>query len=98
MLVPRPPAWFDRKLRETNPSLRVHHTGGPQGWQVSQMIPYIKDFGTWEGMRIQELRHRREKIIYVPELGSKVIEELRLCWGPRYRNFDDFVKQVRIQA
>jgi hypothetical protein len=60
------------------------------------MIPYYKNYGDWNGMNFRELKRRREKIIYVPELGSKVLEDLRRCWVPSYRNFEDFVKKMNI--
>lgn len=60
------------------------------------MIPYYKNHGVWEGMNFRELKYRREKVIYTPGLGSKVLEDLRRCWVPSYHNFEDFVKQMNI--
>ena len=98
MLLPKAPSWFTRKLRELNPTLGVAHSGTPNGWRITQKIPYRHDYGWWEGHHITATKYRNEHVMFIPEIGSRVFSELQECHTNRFKTFVDYCKHFNIES
>lgn len=98
-MLPQAPAWFTRHLRVINPTLGARFNPRSQRWEVTQSIKKWMDRGNWNGSRLVELVAVPERIIEIPECGSRVFQDLASLWGPKYNNrFEEFAKIHKIRT
>lgn len=95
-MVNQAPDWFVRHLRSINPSLGVRRKANSRGWEVTQSIPYWKNHGAWQGSPLIELVKVPERVLEIPEIGSRTFFELKKLWAPKF-SYEEFCKVNNIR-
>jgi hypothetical protein len=82
-----------------NPILGVRYNAGAQGWDITQAIPTWTDMGSWDGVRLVELKKQPHHVLTIPAIGSRAFAELRAMWGPKFdKKYDEFCKENKIRT
>lgn len=97
-MTPTAPSWFVKLLKQEHKDLTVDFNISQKQWQISQYIPYNKYYGVYDGIHLWRVERRKEKVLFTPGLGSKIIHDLKQQWNQNYDSLDDFVKKMKIKV
>lgn len=92
----KPPRWFVKALQRLNRHFTVRWVESKQLWAINEGVRWSQFQGFHQGSALYTVGRRPLLGIYVPELGSRVLELVKSRDPRRYRSIEAMVKGMNI--
>jgi hypothetical protein len=93
-----PPQWFQRRLKAFDRRLDCRWSDAHGHWVIAERVPRVVFVGTAEGMTLHKMEPRYDRVFYVLELGTQIIDWLRRNDMKRFASVESMVQALEIDS
>lgn len=92
------PRWFVAALRRIDRRLTIYWNDRKGTWEIAERTRRIFVEGMHNGKPIQKLGDRWNRILYVKDVGSKILEFIKRIDMSRFENTQQMIDELEIDA